>query len=63
MNRQLTKHPKYEEVWTKSYVNELGMLTQGILDIPSTNTLFFIHKHEIPPECPKDVTFGKIVTD
>jgi hypothetical protein len=38
-------------------------LTQGIWDIPHTNAMFFIHKHEIPPKCLKDVTFGKIVTD
>ena len=34
---------------------------QGIRDIPGTNTMFFIHKHEIPPELFKDVTYGWIV--
>jgi hypothetical protein len=61
--RQLAKQPKYKEEWTKSYANELGRLTQGIQDIPGTNTMFFIPKEEIPPERRKDVTFGKIVTD
>eukprot|EP00804_Cyclotella_cryptica_P025455 CCRYP_017202-RA/>CCRYP_017202-RA protein AED:0.33 eAED:0.21 QI:0/0/0/1/1/1/3/0/788 len=61
--RQLVKHPKYKEVWTKSYANELGRLTQGIRDIPGTNTMFFIHKHEIPTDRLKDITFGKIVTN
>ena len=61
--RQLVKHSKCNAVWEKSYANELGRLTQGIRDIPGTNTMFFIHKHEIPPDRHKDITFGKIVTD
>ena len=28
--RHLVKHPKYKEVWTRSYANELGHLTNGI---------------------------------
>ena len=61
--RQLVKHHIYKEVWKKSYANELGRLTQGIRDIPGTNTMFFIHKHEISTDRQKDITFGKIVTD
>eukprot|EP00804_Cyclotella_cryptica_P003021 CCRYP_006028-RA/>CCRYP_006028-RA protein AED:0.37 eAED:0.37 QI:0/-1/0/1/-1/1/1/0/464 len=61
--RHLMKHPKYAEAWTTSYANELGRLTQGICGIPGTNTMFFIHKHEIPADRLKDITFSKIVTD
>eukprot|EP00804_Cyclotella_cryptica_P012573 CCRYP_014710-RA/>CCRYP_014710-RA protein AED:0.34 eAED:0.26 QI:0/0/0/1/0/0/2/0/588 len=61
--RQLIKHPKYADTWTTSYANELGRLTQGIRDIPGTNTMTFIHQKDIPHNRLKDVTFGKIVTD
>ncbi len=47
--RQLSKHPTQATTWVCSYANELGRLTQGIRNIPGTNTMFFIHKHEIPP--------------
>ena len=42
--RDLIKLEKYKNVWEMSYANELGRLTQGIRDIPGTNTMFFIHK-------------------
>ena len=38
--RHLIKHPKYKEVWTRSYANELGRLTNGIRDIPGTCNTF-----------------------
>jgi hypothetical protein len=60
---KVLEYRKYKEVWTKSYANELGRLTQGIRDIPGTNTMSFIHRHEVPADRLKDVTFGKIVTD
>jgi hypothetical protein len=61
--RQLIKHPKYADTWTTSYANELGRLTQGIRDIPGTNTMRFIHKKDIPQDRLKDVIFWKIVTN
>ena len=30
--RQLLKHPKYKETWSKSAANEFGRLTQGLKD-------------------------------
>jgi hypothetical protein len=48
--RHLIKHPKYKEVWTKSYANELGRLTNGIRDIPGTNTMTYIKKSDIPKD-------------
>eukprot|EP00956_Cyclotella_meneghiniana_P020333 scaffold35676_cov69-Cyclotella_meneghiniana.AAC.2 len=59
--RDLIKLDKYKDVWSKSYANELGRLTQGIRDIPGTNTMFFIHKSEIPEDRRKDITYGRIV--
>ena len=61
--RQLIKHPTQATTWIHSYANELGRLTQGIRDIPGTNTMFFIHKHEIPPSRLKDITYGRIVVN
>ncbi len=43
---------KYKDVWS------LGRLTQGIRDIPSTNTMFFIHKSKIPKNRCKDIMYG-----
>jgi hypothetical protein len=34
--QQLIKHPKYKEVWTRSYANKLGRLTNGIRIITGT---------------------------
>ena len=61
--RQLIKHPTQAATWVRSYANELGRLTQGIRDISGTNTMFFIHKHEIPPSRQKDITYGRIVVN
>ena len=52
---------EHKQVWSKSYANELGRLTQGISNIPWTNTMFFIHKSDIPVDCRKDITYGQIV--
>jgi hypothetical protein len=59
--RHLIKHPTYKEVWTKSYANELGRLTEGIRDIPGTKTMQFIRKSDIPKDRLKNVAYSKIV--
>ena len=51
----------HKDTWSTSYANELGRLTQGIRDIPGTNTMFFIHKSDIPEDRRKDITYGRIV--
>ncbi len=60
--RQLLRDPKHIEIWTKAGANEFGQLAQGVGGrIDGTNTIFFIHKHEIPQDRLKDVTYIKIV--
>ena len=59
--RQLIKHPKYKEIWSKSYANELGRLTNGIRDIPGTKTMTYIYKKDIPKDRLKNVAYSKIV--
>ena len=59
--KDLINIQEHKELWTTSYANELGRLTQGIRDIPGTNTMFFIHKDEIPQDRRKDITYGRIV--
>ena len=49
---------EHKEVWSKSYVNELSRLTKGIHNTPGTNTMFFIHKSDIPADRRKDITYG-----
>ncbi len=60
--RQLIRHPLYKDDWTKSSANKFGRLAQGVgRRIKGTNTIEFIHHHEIPKDRNKDVTYGKFV--
>ena len=60
--RQLLRHPKHKEIWTRSAADEFGRLAQGIGGrVEGTNTVEFIHKHEIPQDRFKDVTYIKFV--
>eukprot|EP00804_Cyclotella_cryptica_P012986 CCRYP_002317-RA/>CCRYP_002317-RA protein AED:0.32 eAED:0.30 QI:0/0/0/1/1/1/3/0/854 len=59
--RHLIKHPKYKEVWMRSYANELGRPTNGIRDIPGTKTMQYRCKCDIPKDCLKTVAYSKIV--
>ena len=59
---QLLKHPRFREGWNRSASNEFGRLAQGIEGrIKGTDTIRFIHKHEIPADRFKDVTYIKFV--
>jgi len=61
--RQLLRHPTMKADWQHSSANEFGRLFQGIggrIEKP-TNTCFFIHKHEVPQDRFKEVTYGKFV--
>jgi hypothetical protein len=62
--RKLISHPKYGEVWNNSSANEFGRLAQGVGGrIQGTNTIFFIHKHEVPQDRWNDVTYAKFVCE
>ena len=61
--RELLNHPDpiVRGDWCLSSANEYGRLFQGVggrIASP-TNTCFFVHKHEVPPDRLKDVTYGK----
>jgi len=58
----LLRDPKHKEIWTKAGANEFGRLAQGVgRRIDGTNTIFFVHKHEIPQDRLKDITYIKFV--
>ena len=60
--RQLLRNPKYSKPWYHSSANEFGRLAQGIGGrVNGTNTLFFVHKHEVPADRFKDTTYGRFV--
>jgi hypothetical protein len=60
--RQLRRDPRYKETWERSAANDFGMLAQGVGNrVKGTNTIFFIHKSEVPPDRFKDVTYLKFV--
>ena len=47
--RQLAKHPKYRDTWTKAFGKEIGRLAQGQKGIvEGTNAIFFIPFDDIP---------------
>jgi len=59
--RQLIKDPRYKEIWGVSFGDEIGRLAQGLEGrVEGTNTIFFIHKHEVPLDRRKDVTYDRI---
>jgi hypothetical protein len=55
----LMKDPRLQPLWTRGFGNECGRLFQGIRDIPSTDTCFFIKLTNIPKD--RNITYGKIV--
>ena len=57
----LMKWLEYAEIWSYSYSDEIGRLTQGMeVRVKGTDTMHFIHKDEVPRDCFKDLTYGKI---
>ena len=54
--RHLMKHPKYKDVWTKSFGKEIPRLAT------TTETIFFIRKEDIPSDRKGDETYARIVT-
>jgi hypothetical protein len=62
--RQLLTNPQYQVVWNTSSANEFGRLAQGIGNrVKGTDTIFFMHKHQVPRERIKDVTYVKFVCE
>ena len=52
---------EYKEIWGHGYGNEIGRLAQGMPGrVDGTDTIHFIHKHEVPRDRFRDVTYGKI---
>ena len=61
--KQLIANPNTRSTWTHSYGNEIGRLAQGMPGRnTSTNTIFFIKKHQVPKDRAKVVTYGLITT-
>ena len=54
-------HKLIRKKWTHSLANKFGRLFQGVCNqIKSpTNTCYFIHEHDVPTDCFKDVRCGK----
>ena len=55
------KRLEYKEIWGHGYENEIGQLAQGTKGrVDGTDTMRFIHKHDVPRNRFKDVTYSKI---
>lgn len=62
--QKLISHPKHCDVWLHSSANEFGWLEQGVGNqIKGTDTIFFNHKHQVPQDRFKDVTYAKFVCE
>ena len=60
--RHLIKIPKHKKAWGHSFGNEIGRLAQGMPGRNiGTNTIFFIHKSEVPENRWRDMTSSRIV--
>jgi hypothetical protein len=60
---QLMRSTKYHNAWSLSSANKFGRLANGVgrrIKNP-TNTIQFIHQHEVPKEQMKDITYGQFV--
>jgi hypothetical protein len=57
----LMKDPRLQPLWKRGFGNEFGHLFQSILDIPRTDTCFFIKLTNIPKD--RQITYGKTVCD
>jgi hypothetical protein len=53
--RHLMKHPKYKDVWTKSFGTEIHRLAT------TTETIFFVQRENIPDDRKGDETCARIV--
>jgi hypothetical protein len=53
--RHLMKHPKYKDVWTKSFGTEIRRLAT------TTETIFFVQRENIPDNRKGDETYARIV--
>jgi hypothetical protein len=53
--RHLMKHPKYKDVWTKSFGTEIRCLAM------TTETIFFVKKDKIPDDRKGNETYARIV--
>ncbi len=62
--QKLITHPKYRKVWMHSSANKFRWLAQGVGGrIKGTNTIFFVHKHQVPQDRWKDVTSAKFLCE
>jgi hypothetical protein len=60
--RHLIRRPHYQEVWGNAFGKEVGRLAQGMPGVvEGTDTIDFIHKHEVPADRFKDCTYSRIV--
>ena len=58
----LRQNLKYKEGWNLSSANEFGRLANGVGGrVKGTNTIKFVHSHEVPKKHMKDVTYGQFV--
>ena len=62
--RHLIRRPQYQAVWGKAFGKEVGRLAQGMPGVvEGTDTMEFIHKHEVPADRYRDCTYSRIVAN
>jgi hypothetical protein len=62
--QQLIHDPKLSKLWMKLLANKFGRLVQGVGgQVKGANTIFFIHKDQVPKDREKDVLYGSFSYD
>jgi hypothetical protein len=60
--RQLLRSQKHKKAWSTLAVNKFGRLAQGVVgQIKGTNTIKFIHQHDVPANCTKEFTYRQFI--
>ena len=58
--QDLIKNTNYHKIWMRSLANDISRLVQGIHEINTTNTIFFVPKDEILKDRLCDITYCQI---
>jgi hypothetical protein len=60
---QLMQSTKYQDAWSLSLANKFGQLANGVGGCIKnrTNTIQFLHQHEVPKDQMKDIKYGQYV--
>ena len=61
---QMSRHTNYQNIWKRSFANELGRLAQGGGGlVEGKDTVLFVAQDQLPKDRLQDFSYGRIVVD